>query len=190
MHERWLATIDCLLTVRLAVCLPMWAYGELPTCPGWNPVFTWRQRWQTSSSTMTSSAGEVATADGWKFQMSKNREQEPPAGKGRYDPSASGPGHERLQKCWYPQEEKRNTNVDTWNDPGGKCEENGAPLGVFFSTASFLQFAKSQMNVDSLKDDRSLFVWRVSDVFSPSTMEPLGCQRCYFSVRGPQRGGA
>lgn len=63
-------------------------------------------------------------------------------------------------------------------------------LVFFFSTASFLQSAKSHMNTDSLRDNRSLFVWGVSDVFSLSTMEPLGCRRCYFSVRGPQRGGA
>lgn len=63
-------------------------------------------------------------------------------------------------------------------------------LVFFFSTASFLQSAKSQMNTNSLRDNRSLFVWGVSDVFSLSTMEPLGCRRCYFSVRGPQQGGA
>lgn len=63
-------------------------------------------------------------------------------------------------------------------------------LVFFFSTASFLQSAKSQMNMNSLRDNRSLFVWGVSDIFSLSTMEPLGCRRCYFSVRGPQQGRA
>lgn len=31
-------------------------------------------------------------------------------------------------------------------------------LVFFFSTASFLQFTTSQMNMDSLKENRSLFV--------------------------------
>lgn len=94
----------------------------------------------------------------WKSQMNKNFEWRPVLareGKPPADPVLVAVtvmlvtvGEEAKRKHWHIKWPQRQT----------KRKQRGS-LVFFFSTPRFLQFSKSQI------DNRSLFVWRVSDVF-------------------------
>lgn len=109
--------------------------------------------------------------------------------------------HRWSRRCCrgWGETQTRNQRVSTQNDLRGKCEENKmTPLGVLILYQLLLQAigillfiffslprassSPPSPKLTSIHRQQKPFVSVRSDIFSLSTMQPLGSPSCYFSV--------